>query len=361
MIGLACVVWLAAAPAGDSLYSKEQLDALVASSELEYARFHGRCVTPSAPPDVEAEQAFSRMAELRHLVVLHYPYGKKDHKVHADDVSTAAQLYESAYRCNPGWSHRGYLEKAFELVQMRTREIREDERRPETAEDYVMLLGVASRLREQLGTIQPPSTGPSAARPCPKPPPIVQEPETKGYRGRYMGLFSLRVELGPMLGAVLNLPEDPDNPSAAVDMQFFLSLAPGVRLLAGAKQRHVFGLGFRYTALAYDQNPINVVDRLAARFEYGVRAHLRWLSIHAGFEPGIQAQWTAPTFGHVNIDLWAAMCTWGEALCVRGGWGSSVRPRNGSTDMAGGFLAFGLDIFRVADNVLRAMDGEKTP
>lgn len=368
----------ASAPGEDvAEYSKEDLDRIVQVADAEFFRFDGRCsaTSPSAEEselapvgrgkvDVEAERAFMRMAEMRRLIVQYYPYDRLDKKkapeVRSDDVSQAAQLLEMAYDCNPGWDQRRYLGDAIDMIVARRKQIREQERRPDSVEDSVALLTVEKRLRDKLGRLQAPVCSPMMPV-CPTAPrPVISSESPRGYRKRLMGLFSLGVEFGGSFYGRLyegiqddGVPDDHSRPTA-----FVLGLAPGIRLQAGARQRHVFGLGFRYTLLAFrEEGAKDHVSQMAARFEYGYRFHERWFSLHGSFEPGIQVHPVQTYFGHAIVGGGGRMCTWNEALCLRVGGSRSVLPGSGPYFDAA-YVTFGVDVMRVVDNIMRATEGE---
>ena len=367
--------WLAVGPETASPYSRDDLDKLIRIADAEMQALEGRCgveaegatdnaapVTPSV--DHAAELAYMRMAEMRRLAAQHYPYaklGKDGQQYHSDDIHQAVQLYERAYGCNPGWEQRRYLNEAIDMVVTRRKEIREKEARPESAPDNLQLMEDEKRLRETLAQLRPPVC--KSLKPmCPTPKQEESASEApRGYRKRFMDLFAFKVEVGVMFSSKLyegiqddGLPDDRSSPWG-----FNFALAPGVRLLAGAKQRHVFGLGFRYSLLTFEEEEVrDRIVQMAARLEYGVRVSLNWFSIHASFEPGIQAHPVREYFGHGQIGGSGSICTWNEALCLRVGGGKSV-PINREDKPYFDFntVTFGIDVFRVTDNILRATEG----
>lgn len=372
--------WLAVAPDAASPYSRDDLDKLIRIADAEMQALAGRCgveaegATDSGVPvapsvDHEAELAYMRMAEMRRLAAQHYPYaklGKDGQQYHSDDIHQSVQLYERAYACNPGWEQRRYLNEAIDMVVTRRKEIREQEARPESAPDNLQLREDEKRLREKLAQLRPPVC-PSNKPACPtlKQEESASEPP-RGYRRRFMDLFVLRVELGALFTASLQqrlaVSPEPSSPNG-----FAFAIAPGVRLLAGAKQRHVFGLGFRYAIMTYKliqygEESRDRVVQMAARLEYGVRISLNWLSVHASFEPGIQAHPLLEFFGNGQIGGSGSVCTWNEALCLRVGGGKTVRVAGRETKHLEryfdfGTVTFGIDVFRLSDNILRATEG----
>jgi hypothetical protein len=174
---------LAAAPASGP-YSREQLDAVNRVGLDEFDRMEDRCLptaigTPAfASPDIEAELAFFRMAELIRLVILNYPYapGRADQSQHSDDVSQAVQGFERAYLCHPGWEQRHYLNSAMTLLEARIRQIRDVERRALTESEEVILQQALLRLRALRGQLR----APAACREPSSCPPMVAPPTPGG-------------------------------------------------------------------------------------------------------------------------------------------------------------------------------------
>lgn len=354
-------LWFAAAPVEAEGPSSKDLEAILRVAASVTVQLHGRCGGDEAEPegqkkakaggpvDLEAEHGFLRVAELLRIVVDRYPYtklGNKSVKVKNDDIHVAVQRYEQAYRCNPGWEKRRYLDSALGMILARreqlsaegldlSEELRQDE----------------ARLREKLGELRPPVCE-AKPKPCLEVKPRDGEPEPprRGYRARLMDILSLRLELGGGFMAKVR--------GAGVEHEsvpLVVSVAPGVRLLAGGRQRHVFGLGFRYTLLNYIGRS-EVANMLTARFEYGIRAHEKWFSIHVGFEPGLATYPENETFGRTQIGGSGSLCTWNEALCLRFGGYATVGDRTLS-HLDVGFGTFGVDIFRVIDNRLRGEGG----
>lgn len=364
---------LATAPA-EGPYSREQLDVVNRVGLDEFDRMKDRCLptvigTPAfAAPDMDAEMAFFRMAELIRLVILNYPYppGRDGQIQRSDDVSQAVQGFERAYLCHPGWEQRSYLNNAIMLVETRIKQIRDLEKRPLSDSETVTLQQALSRLQALRGRLRAPPTsrGPG---PCPPSvaPPVVKAPAPTGYRAKYMDLLSLRIEFAGGLGTKIGTL----NGAQPVSGVFSFSLAPGVRFLAGKQRRHVFGLGFRWNVISFKDTVDNdFAHQIVSRFEYGIRADPKWLSLHAAFEPGFQARPANDDplnphvgFGNVQVGGSGALCTWNEAFCVRfGGYKAFAKSGATPTDYAkymnGLFLGAGFDLLRVADNILRRED-----
>lgn len=366
MICLVAIVGVLGAPAPGP-YSEANLNVVSTVAEAEMQRLDGRCVEAGGDglvkvgADREAEDAYLRMAEMRRLVAEHFPYnnyGAAGQEQHSEDIHMAARFYELAYRCNPRGQQQMYLSRALAMVKQRRQEIAEKERRPD-AEDDKRLAEDEAKLSELLAAqVRPPE--PRGTRcddsRCPKTP-GAPAPATRGYRKRWMDLLTLRVEIGPSVGMYLyeGVMSDgkPDNHSRP-PVGLVFSVTPGIRLLAGPKQRHVFGLGFRYTMLAFREEGIrDRVSQMSARFEYGIRLHPDWFSLHGGFEPGIQSHAKEEYFGQVQLGGFGSLCTWGEAICFRVGGSKSVVPANSETYLSLGTITLGLDVFRIADNLIR--------
>lgn len=355
-----------AAPEQAATHSRADLDAVLRVAEAESVQYQGRCsdgpkesASDELPPpgsviDRQAELGLLRVAEIRRMVVESYPYaklGKDGPAYRSDDVRQAVQFYEMAFACNPGWEQRRYLDTALELVLARRKQIRDGEKRPDTAEDATLLADDEARLRQRLGALTPPKCPERA--PCLRAtvgPPAPSEP-VRGYRARFMDVLSLRIELGGGFAGDLRVPvSGPEKPSNASAVPLVWSLAPGVRFLAGEQRRAVFGLGFRYTLLAYLEEGAHA-SQLAARAEIGVRAHKTWFSLHAGFEAGIQRH--SRYLGSPFVGGYGSLCTWNEALCLRIGGTGTLFTRGDKVSIDAGTIAFGVDIFRVIDNRIR--------
>lgn len=343
--------------------SKKDLEVLLGVAFSEFDRVHGTCIAvqpgEAVPPaNIEAGRAFYRMAEMVELFVAEYPYPRGAELDRSDHVHQAIQGYEGAYACNPGWEQRAYLARAMELADARLKDIREREGRAETAEDYVLLREDRARVEAQLGALEPPLPPRCAGgkrTPCPPTPPAPSGPT--GYRGRFMDVFSLGLDLGGG-GLVTNVgsSKDPDQDIRA----FALGVSPGVRFLAGGRQRSVIGFGFTTTALIYES--LSKVGReftlaIGPRFEYGFRFHPKYFSAHAAFEMGVQAYQFNPWFGRAYVGGSGALCTWNEAICVQIRGMYALRETDAQF-LDGWWTSVRFDIFRFADNIIRASDGE---
>jgi len=340
-------------------YSEANLNVVIKVGEEEQVSLDGRCAPGAVAVDLEAETGYAQMAEMRRLIVDRFPfhnYGPAGLPLRSEGVQLAAQFYERAYRCNPGWDRRHYLNTAIAMIERQRKRIIEDERRPGSedlnylAEDEARLRKVLEELQAQQERLRPPAC--DASR-CPRPGPSVGPRPLRGYRGRFMDLLSLRIEVG-FSPAV----EVDEGGTSEKENAFVFSASPGVRLLAG--ERHVFGLGARYTLLEFtDRGTQERVNQMAFRLEYGLRVHKDWFSAHAGFEPGIQGDATRAYFAHAQLGGYGSLCTWGEALCIRVGGSRSVRPAVRDTSLKAVQVTLGLDVFRMVDNLLRAT--EATP
>ncbi len=340
----------------DGGYTRDQLKLLASTASQEFSRMESRCSTLTQPPDLAAEASFRRSADLMEIVVQHeaYPAGRSGQNLRSDDVGSVAQSLERAYLCHPGWEQRHYLERAIRMLEQRLSQIRDAERRPPSEPDSMLLQQVRDRLVALTGALtQPtPSTPPpckNVSRKCEADQPTAPSPGA--YRAKYMDLFSLRVELGFGLGTQFT-----DTTSTNFDNVFLFGVAPGVRFLLGNEhKRHVLATGFRWNVLAFKHDgDNNRVHQMVARFEYGLRLHERWFSLHAAFEPGIQARVQATSFGTAQLGGSGAVCTGNEAFCVRfGGYSGTF---GGAVGLAGMFIGAGIDVFRVTDNILQRAD-----
>lgn len=341
----------------DGGYTRDQLKLLASTASQEFGRMESRCSTPTQPADLAAEASFRRSADLMEIVVQHeaYPAGRPGQNLRSDDVGSVAQSLERAYLCHPGWEQRHYLERAIRILEQRLTQIRDEEKRPQSDPDGMILQQVRERLLALTHALTRPP--PCVTTACPNTPVerVVDDapaPPPRPYRAKYMDLFSLRVELGFGLGTQFS-----DTASNVDGVPVMFGVAPGVRFLLGRRhKRHVLATGFRWSVLAFkDADQSHAVHQMVARFEYGLRLHERWFSLHAAFEPGIQAYKqatdvdTAHTgFGAAQIGGSGAVCTGNEAFCVRfGGY---------SGGLSGMFIGAGIDVFRVTDNILRRAD-----
>lgn len=339
---------LAAAP---PTHSKADLEALLRVAEAETLPLYGRCGSEGgtepralAPTiDREAEAGFARVAEIRRLLVSNYPYaklGRDADKIQSDDVYVAVQQFELAFQCNPGWEQRRYPEAALEMITARREQL--------VAGGLALpqeLVDAETRLRDRLSRLRPEKC--PKERPCVTIGPVPPAPETRlgRYKARLMEVLSLRLEFGAGFAA------DRLYGGSREGTPLVISVAPGVRFLAGRGRRHVFGLGFRYSALPFVGDDRGTVHQVTARFEYGVRAHRQWFSIHAGFEPGFVSH--PSSFGVSQLGGVGSLCTWNEALCVRIG-GTTTVPYDREAFLKFGHVTFGIDLFRVIENRLTA-------
>ena len=338
----------------DGGYTRDQLKLLASTASQEFSRMESRCstLTRDQPPDIAAEASFRRSADIMEIVVQHeaYPAGRQGQNLRSDDVGLVAQSLERAYLCHPGWEQRYYLERAIKVLEERLSQIRDEERRPLSEPDGMILQQVRERLLALTHALTRPP--PCVAPACPNTPvervnqaPV---PQPGPYRAKYMDLFSLRVEVGFGLGTQFI-----DKPTTSTYNNVFLfGAAPGVRFLLGRHKRHVLATGFRWSVLAFKVDTVNHrVHQIVARFEYGLRLHPRWFSLHAAFEPGIQARARDPRFGTPQIGGSGAICTGNEVVCVRfGGYSGTL---GGDWGLVGMFIGAGIDVFRVTDNLLR--------
>lgn len=344
----------------DGGYTRDQLKLLASTAAQEFTRMESRCSTQAEAPDLAAEASFRRSADLMEIVVQHeaYPAGRPGQNLRSDDVGSVAQSLERAYLCHPGWEQQHYLERAIRTLEQRLTQIRDVEKRSQSEPDGVILQQVHERLLALTFVLtQPP---PCVTPKCPNPP--VQTgsdeapaPPPPSYRAKYMDLFSLRVEIGFGLGT--QFIDEPETPTL-YDKVFLFGVAPGVRFLLGQHKRHVLATGFRWNILAFKSEEVmkdveidHRVHQMVARFEYGIRLHERWFSLHAAFEPGLQARVQSTLFGTPQLGGSGAVCTGNEVFCVRfGGYSGTF---GGAVGLNGMFIGAGIDVFRVTDNILR--------
>ena len=351
------------APAGGA-YTRDELKEFAATASREFSRMESRCstLTPGAPADLEAEASFRGSADLMEIVVRHetYPAGRQGQNLRSDDVGSFAQSLERAYLCHPGWEQRHYLDRAIHTLEARLTQIRDVERRSQSEPDGLILQQVRERLLAltRALTLPPPPPCPLPAAPeanTRRTPDEADAQKPRPYRAKYMDLFSLRVEIGFGLGTQFI----DGSPKPEYRDTFLFGVAPGVRFLLGRHKRHVLATGFRWSVLAFksdDNNDSDTedenhrVNQMVARFEYGIRLHERWFSLHAAFEPGIQARAQITSFGTPQVGGSGAVCTGNEVFCVRfGGYSGTL---GGDWGLDGMFMGAGIDIFRFTDNIL---------
>jgi hypothetical protein len=350
------LVYSLASPPGGG-YTREQLKILFSTASQEFTRMESRCSTPASAeaPDLEAEAAFRRSADLMEIIVQNedYPASRKGQNMRSDDISATAQALERAYMCHPGWEQRHYLGRAIRMLKQRTEEIVNKERRSLGDADGQILSKAHERLLELMrDMVRPPPPPQCVSTRCESP---IKPPDGSssaappgGYRGKYMELFSLRLELGFGIDTQFVQPDS----SADFRKVGLFGVTPGVRFLVGRRKRHVFATGFRWNLTAFhDDMATYRVHQVVVRLEYGFRPHERWFSLHAAFEPGLQASVRDPRFGSVQLGGSGALCTGYEVFCVRfGGYSGTL---GGEWGLKGMFLAAGVDVFRMADNILR--------
>lgn len=351
---------LAAAPPGGG-YTRDQLKVLATTALQEFSSMEARCAALASltVPDLEAETAFRRSADFMEIVVKYEAYPPGGHNMRSDDVAIAVQALERAYMCHPGWEQRHYIDHAIVLLEDRLRYIRTTEKRPPTEPDVEILQQALTRVQALERSV--PAAPVCLPPACPKPP-VRPTPsplaKPRGYQAKYMDLFSLRVELGGGIGTKI-IDRDWGEPKpvhGSLRPVFSFSLAPGVRFLLGREQRHVLATGFRWTVLAFEHRFFrDSAQQMVARFEYGIRIHERWLSMHGAFEPGLQIHADIGYFGRPQMGGSAALCTGNEVLCVRFGGYKATRGKETAL-MDGMFLSAGVDVFRAADNLLRRAD-----
>lgn len=357
---LTMLLLVSLAPANGG-YTRDQLQARATTASHEFSRMEARCSAPTQPPDLEAERVFRLSADLMEIVVQHETY-RPGETLRSDDVGAVAQSLERAYLCNPGWEQRQYLERAIKLLEARLEQIRDHERRPPSDPDSASLQQVRDRLLAlTLALTQPP---PCKEITCPKGQvePASDEPDAPTqppYRAKYMDLFSLRLELGAGLNTrFIDDTEGATDKEAEYSKVVLFGAAPGVRFLLGRRKRHVIATGFRWSILAFKHKAPaesapedHRVHQIVARFEYGIRIHERWLSLHAAFEPGTQARAQTRRFGTPQVGGSGAICTGNESFCLRFGGYTGVN--RGDWALVGMFMNAGIDVFRVTDNILR--------
>ena len=308
----------ASTPSPTTTHAPQELIAIYRVAKRQLGEEIGRCAGGKAPAviDDDAERTFAGIAGMLHLFIQNFAYPPGAEPERTDHVRDAALAYERAFDCSPHWDKRHYLEDALALINQRQTELASD-KRPDTKPETDALAEDRQRIALRLQALTPPAPPPLKESPSTRS--ATTPPEPTGY-DRWRDRLVLRLELG---GARINFKEFVRDEESHVFTQtraFTFAIAPGVRFLAGAHRRHVFGVGFTYALYRFQPNlrdEHHLGHAFAARLEYGLRLHPRWLSAHLAFEAGIEAYDQGGVFGRGIAGPSYALCTVGEALCAR--------------------------------------------
>ena len=341
------------ASAAPGAHDPEELRAILQVAQRELADHIDRCTGGDVRMirDEASERTFVSIAGMFHFFIQHYPYPEIAAVQRTEHVRDASLALERAFSCSPHWDKRHYLEDALALIKQRQREIA-DEKRSDTKRETDALAEDAQRITRRLDALPRPTERRPSDEATPPPPPR----EPTGY-ARWRDRLSLRLELGGGSVHVREYLSDGSRVDAEASA-FTFALAPGVRFLAGANRRHVFVVGFLYEFLGYSvdhRDKYQMAHIMAARGEYALRLHPRWLSLHAAFEGGIEAHLQNNAFGRELFGFSFALCTANEALCARTRslW-TAAKARDFIDAPIVGLLS--VDAFRVADHLLPHKD-----
>ncbi|HRI07731.1 MAG TPA: hypothetical protein PKW35_07945 [Nannocystaceae bacterium] len=333
-------------------HAPQELIAIYRVAKRQLGEEIDRCTGAGTPAiiDDDAERTFAGIAGMLHLFIQNFTYPPGAEPERTDHVRDAALAYERAFDCSPHWDKRHYLEDALALISQRQTELAND-KRPDTKPETDALAEDRQRIALRLQALPPP------APPPPKDPPLARTPATSSEPTGYdpwRGRLALRLEAG---GALINVREIHPNDDLVFSRKpaFTFAIAPGVRILAGARRRHVFNIGFTYALYRFQPNrrdEHHLGHAFAARLEYGVRIHPRWLSAHLGVEAGIESHAQGGVFGRGLAGPTYALCTAGESLCARARQTWTGRDYNEFFDIPIALL-LGLDPFRLADFATR--------
>lgn len=328
--------------------------------------------TPAGEPtpgtNREAARAHAQAAAMLDATARHYPAndGKTDPAVYRQRLSTliqhALRSYETAYRCVPGFDRRHHLESALALVAERTRQIREDEKRPPTDKDYQDL---ALRQNELFRLMPGPPPAPAPVEPEEPGPvqPTPYEPPT-GY-ARYAGFFVLRPELGFGFGRMRAASPDDVRGDDAFRGVFF-NVYAAARFTLGERRVHALSIGGLYNFQQVAPEPIfdqevepepisdgkdsaRSMSAAGIRLEFALHAHPRWVSFHPAVELGVQVYLGAEKFGRPYMGPGLGLCIDRELVCINAkGSLSAIRP---TADAVIQVVQIGLalDIMRIVD------------
>lgn len=313
---------------------------------------------PPSATNQKAARAHAQAAAMLDAAARHYPAndGKIDPAVYRQRLSTliqhALRSYELAYTCIPGFERRHHLESALALVAERTRQIREDEKRPPTDQDYQELALRQNELFRLMPT-PPPAPAPlDREKPRPVRPP-TSEPST-GY-ARYAGFFVLRPELGFGFGRMRAASPD-DVRGIAPFLGAYVNLHVAARFTLGERRVHAMSIGglFNLQQVAPppgfdDGSSPRSISAAGLRLEFALHAHPRWFSIHPAVELGVQMYVGAEKFGRPYMGPGLGLCFDRELVCINAkGSLSAIGPFSDAIIQVGQF-GLALDLMRIVD------------
>lgn len=315
---------------------------------------------PTSDANREAARAHAQAAAMLDAAARHYPAndGKIDPAVYRQRLSAliqhALRSYEQAYRCVPGFDRRHHLESALALVAERTRQIREDEKRPPTDQDYQELALRQNELFRLMPT--PPAAPPTRDIEEPKPAPQdTPEPPT-GY-ARYAGSFVLRPEVGVGFG---NMRAEADSFGDDRFWGAYLNIYAAGRFTLGKRRVHAMSIGGLYNVQQVVQTPDfdikedgeetpRSMPSAGLRLEFALHAHPRWFSIHPAIELGVQVYLGHQIFGRPYLGPGLGLCFDREMVCINVKGPMSVIAPFAEAVIQVAQVGLALDIMRIVD------------
>lgn len=265
--------------------------------------------------DFAAASAFVRAASLFDVAARHFPpraNPRTSLAAHARKrlalVDAAVKLYEQAYQCAPGYSHRHPLESAIDLLDAARELTVTTDRLPADAPELEKLAARRSDLAVRLPA--PPRPPPCPGRvTCP----AMPEPAPEPIR------FILRPELGIGTGTVTN---NNDNPDPAHFNGIYFQLVAATRFPLGARKVHGFSIGGAFGVQQVAPRPQfedGPTSRSALQgglhLEFALHAHPRWFSFHPMVDIGVQAYVGGIKLGRGQVSPALGLCLDRELVC----------------------------------------------
>lgn len=313
---------------------------------------------PASETNQKAARAHAQAAAMLDAAARHYPAndGKTDPAVYRQRLSTliqhALRSYELAYTCIPGFERRHHIESALALVAERTRQIREDEKRPPTDQDYQELALRQNELFRLMPT-PPPAPAPLDTEEPGPAQPTTSEPPT-GY-ARYAGFFVLRPELGFGFGRMRAAsPDDVRGDDAFRGVYFNVYAA--ARFTLGERRVHALSVGGLYNIQQVAREPIfdgkdaaRSISAAGVRLEFALHAHPRWVSFHPAVELGVQVYLGAEKFGRPYMGPGLGLCFDRELVCINAKGSLSATSPHADGIIQVVQIGLALDIMRIVD------------
>lgn len=287
--------------------------------------------------DLATARAHARTAELYAVVALRYPAAGATHRIAwiEDFAARAVDHYQKAFACQPRPEHRHHLAAAAEFLGDLTRHLSDEYELPP---DHDALVHLRAEREQLLRThaAQKPEPNPTA--------PVDTAPGVLSY-------LSLQLRLGGGAAAVWDDRHRLDHAAA------HLGLAFGVRFLAGKRRRHSLGVGLAFdTTLgeltAPDTNSFGGIQKAGLYLRYGLHIVPTWFSLHVEGAPALVGFTRFSRFADLSLGGAALLCTWSEAICVRGEgyWGRETFSGESYSTARGYNVGLTLDPLRIVEN-----------